>query len=188
MIEQLFGSRTRVKLLKLFLTNPNTAFYVRELTRKIDEQLNSVRRELANLTSLGMVLYNDHDDKKFYQLNPSFVLNDELKAVLLKSQLLTEQDLIKRLRTAGKIKYLALTGSFTGAKGAATDILLVGKVDKNLLTRVIDRFQKDVGKEINYTVLSTREFNERRSLGDKFIVTVLNSPKVVVVDDVADEE
>lgn len=188
MIEQLFGSRTRVKLLKLFLTNPNTAFFVRELTRKIDEQLNSVRRELANLTNLGMVLSNSHDDKKFFQLNPAFVLNEELKAVLLKSQLLTEQDLIKRLREAGKIKYLALTGLFTGAKSTATDILIVGKVDKNLLTRVIDRFQKEVGKEVNYTVLSTREFNERRSLGDKFIVTVLNSPKVIVVDEVADEE
>ena len=54
MVEQLFGSKTRVKLLKLFYSNPNRPFYVREITRKIDEQINSVRRELANLLSIGI--------------------------------------------------------------------------------------------------------------------------------------
>ncbi len=188
MLEQLFSSRTRVKLLRLFLTNPTTAFYVRELTRKIDEQLNSVRRELANLTSLGMVTAHDNADKKFYQLNPEFVLNDELKALLIKSQLLTEQALIRRIREAGKIRYLALTGSFVGSKQVPTDMLIVGKVDKLLLTRIIDRFQRDMGREINYTVLTTREYSDRRDLGDKFLVTILNANKVVVVDNVNEEE
>ena len=83
MLERLFGSRTRVKLLKLFLTNPSTAFFVREISRKVGEQLNSVRRELANLMTLGAVTTAEHDDKKFYQLNTKFVLADELKALLL---------------------------------------------------------------------------------------------------------
>jgi hypothetical protein len=55
MVEQLFGSKTRVKLLQLFFSNPNRAFYVREITRKIDEQINSVRRELSNLLSVGII-------------------------------------------------------------------------------------------------------------------------------------
>ena len=101
MLEQLFGSRTRVKLLRLFLTNPTVPFYVREISRKVDEQLNSVRRELANLTRLGVVGSIAEQDKKYYQLNTSFVLAQELKAVLLKSQLLMEQDLIKRIRELG---------------------------------------------------------------------------------------
>ena len=55
MIEQLFGSKTRVKLLQLFYSNPNRSFYVREITRKIDEQINSVRRELSNLLNIGII-------------------------------------------------------------------------------------------------------------------------------------
>ena len=188
MLERLFGSRTRVKLLKLFLTNPSTAFFVREISRKVGEQLNSVRRELANLMTLGAVTTAEHDDKKFYQLNTKFVLADELKALLLKSQLLLEEDLIRRIRESGKIRYLALTGSFTGARQAATDIILVGKVDKALLLRTVERFQREVGRELNYTLLSTREYNERRSLGDKFLLNILNNPKIVVVDDITSEE
>ncbi len=188
MLERLFGSRTRVKLLRLFLTNQSTAFYVREISRKVGEQLNSVRRELANLMVLGVVASAAHDDKKFYQLNTKFVLADELKAVLLKSQLLLEEDLVRRIRESGKIRYLALTGSFTGAKQAATDIILVGRVDRSLLLRTIERFQREVGRELNYTLLSTREFNERRSLGDKFLLTILNNPKIVVVDELDSAE
>jgi len=188
MLEQLFGSRTRVKLLRFFLSNQDEAFYVRELTRKIDEQLNSVRRELANLQSLGMIIPQELNDKKFFKLNKEFVLRDELKALLVKSQLLTEQDLVKRLRDSGRLRFLALTGYFTGVKDAPTDIIIVGKVDKNLLSKVIQRFQKEVNREINYTVLSTREYNERHSLGDKFLLNILNSNKIVVVDDISQED
>jgi Fe2+ or Zn2+ uptake regulation protein len=66
MIEQLFGSKTRVKLLHLFFSNPNRSFYVREITRKIDEQINSVRRELSNLLSIGIVKSNAADNNRLY--------------------------------------------------------------------------------------------------------------------------
>ncbi len=188
MLEQLFGSRTRVKLLKLFLTLPTAPFFVREISRKVDEQLNSVRRELANLMNLGMITMAEQGDKKFYQLNTKFVLTDELKALLIKSQLLVEQDFIRRLKESGKIHYLALTGSFTGAKQSPTDILVVGKVDRSFLVRCIERFQRESGRELNFTVLSTREYNERLALGDKFLVTILNNPKIVVVDDLRADE
>lgn len=188
MLERLFGSRTRVKLLRLFLTNPATPFYVREISRKVNEQLNSVRRELANLMTLGVVTVIEQTDKKFFQLNTKFVLTDELRALLLKSQLLLEEDLVRRIRESGKVRYLALTGSFTGAKQSVTDIIVVGKVDRALLVHTVERFQRELGRELNYTLMSAREYNERRTLGDKFLLTILNNPKIVVVDEMADED
>ncbi len=188
MLEQLFGSRTRVKLLRLFLIHPDTAFYVREITRKINEQLNSVRRELSNLLSLGLVTSVDQGDKKYYQLNKKFALVKELSDVLLKSQILLEQHFIKSMKETGKIRYLLLTGSFTGLKQSPTDVLIVGQVNKGMLVSAIERFQREIGREINYTLLSTRDYNERRSLGDKFLLTVMNCPKVVVVDDINEGE
>ena len=71
MVEQLFGSKTRVKLLNLFYSNPNRAFYVREITRKIDEQINSVRRELSNLLSIGIIVSETNNNRLYYEINHS---------------------------------------------------------------------------------------------------------------------
>ena len=72
MVEQLFGSKTRVKLLRLFYSNPNRSFYVREITRKIDEQINSVRRELANLLNVGIITSDTSNNKVYYEVNQKY--------------------------------------------------------------------------------------------------------------------
>src|SRR6476660_2368986 len=81
MIEQLFGSKTRVKLLQLFYSNPNRSFFVREITRKIDEQINSVRRELSNLLSIGIITSDDMNNKLYYEVNQSFEYYRPLKEI-----------------------------------------------------------------------------------------------------------
>lgn len=81
MIEQLFGSKTRVKLLKLFFSNPNRSFYVREITRKVEEQINSVRRELANLLSLGLITSDSTDNKLYYEVNQEYEHFDALRSM-----------------------------------------------------------------------------------------------------------
>ena len=98
-----------------------------------------------------------------------------------------EEDLIKRLKAAGKIKLLVLTGLFTGAKQSATDILVAGKVDHGLVVRAVERYQREVGRELNFTILSVREYKERHNLGDKFLLTIMNGPKLVVLDETADD-
>ena len=81
MIEQLFGSKTRVKLLQLFYSNPNRAFYVREITRKIDEQINSVRRELSNLLNIGIIVSDSNNNKLYYEVNQKFKYYEPLQQI-----------------------------------------------------------------------------------------------------------
>src|SRR6266550_1838167 len=81
MVEQLFGSKTRVKLLQLFFTNPNRSFYVREITRKIDEQINSVRRELANLLSIGIIHSDANNNRLYYEVNQNYEHYQPLSAI-----------------------------------------------------------------------------------------------------------
>src|ERR1700754_4198032 len=81
MVEQLFGSKTRVKLLQLFYSNPNRSFYVREITRKIDEQINSVRRELSNLLSIGIIVSDNTNNKLYYEVNQKYEYYAPLKAI-----------------------------------------------------------------------------------------------------------
>jgi len=62
MLEQLFGSKTRVMLLRLFLNNPEKFYFVRELTRSLETHLNSIRRELSNLESIGIIDFHSKTD------------------------------------------------------------------------------------------------------------------------------
>src|ERR1700744_3000397 len=81
MVEQLFGSKTRVKLLQLFYGNPNRSFYVREITRKIDEQINSVRRELSNLLSIGIITSDNNNNKLYYEVNQKYEYYTPLREI-----------------------------------------------------------------------------------------------------------
>src|SRR6266576_4362843 len=81
MIEQLFGSKTRVKLLQLFYSNPDRAYYVREITRKIDEQINSVRRELSNLLSIGIISSDNSNNRLYYEVNQKYEYYQPLREI-----------------------------------------------------------------------------------------------------------
>src|SRR5215212_3413664 len=83
MVDALFGSKTRVKLLHLFLNNPNRSFYVREITRKVDEQINSVRRELANMLNIGIITTSENsaNNRLYYEVNQSYMHYEPLRAM-----------------------------------------------------------------------------------------------------------
>jgi len=193
MLEQLFGSNTRSRLLNLFLRNIDRPFYVRELTRKIKAQINSVRRELQNLEEIGLLKTDIESDnsatgkkkfaaKKYYQVNKDFVLFRELQALILKSQLLLQKDLKGKINQLGKVHYLALTGSFLGREDLPVDMFIIGKVNAAKLKKLIRRFEKSLGDEINYTAMPLQEFNYRRQITDRFLFSIIESPKIVLID------
>ncbi|MBU0707095.1 winged helix-turn-helix domain-containing protein [Patescibacteria group bacterium] len=182
MLEQLFGSATRVKLLRLFFSNPDQPYFVRELTRKLDQRINSIRQELKNLEQIGIVEQVDKNRKKYYTLRKDFPLYSELKSLMLKAQLMLEKDFVTSIEKIGQVRYLALTGIFMGRKEATTDMLVVGKVNRLKLKRLLHKFQEYFDKDINYTVMTTKEFEFRRELTDRFLYDVLENKKVVVID------
>lgn len=193
MLESVFGSRTRVKLLKLFLTHPNEYFFVREIARKVEEKINSVRRELANLEDLGLIITEDKikldeekdtkEKRKYYITNTDFVLYNEFRNLILKSRLLLEKSLAKEIKNLGKIKFLVLSGIFVDDKSAKTDFLLVGSIDKKKLDGLIKKIEKNFDQEIRYTIMTPQEFKYRNQVTDKFLFEVLEGKKIVVIDE-----
>jgi DNA-binding transcriptional ArsR family regulator len=184
MLEQLFGSRTRAKLIKLFFNNPHKSYYVREITRKIGERINSVRRELANLTDLGLLKSFNQGKLKFYQANSTFVLFNELKNLVFKVHLSLENNFLKRLQKIGSLKLLLLTGRLVGNNLINTDILIVGRLNKKKLRRLMNSFQKSVDRELNYTVLSPREYRYRKEITDRFLYSILEGKKIILVNQI----
>jgi hypothetical protein len=198
-IEQLFGSRTRARLLGLFLENSQRAFYVRELARRIDAQLNSVRRELKNLVDVGIVLEVDGDpgdayvpepddeggkidNKRFYQANKDFPIFEDLRGVMKKVAVLMNHTLMQELAKHGRLDLLILTGSFTDSFSIPTDILVVGELKEEGVQRSIAEFEKEIGREVNYTYMPREEFEYRRDVGDRFLASILQGKRVVLAD------
>lgn len=189
-LEHIFGSKTRVKLLSLFLHNPDQEFFVRELVRRIGAQIHSVRRELFNLYKLGIVTTTGGDNakgvssalrKKYFRANTEFVLYLELQTLLRKAQFLVEKNFVSRICGMGDVRYLALCGKFVN-EFSSTDLLLVAKISPPMLQRLMKRFEQEVGHEVNYTLMTPDEFIYRRDITDRFLYSILEGKKIVMID------
>lgn len=188
MIDALFGSKTRVKLLHLFLSNPGKSFYVREITRLIDEQINSVRRELANMLSVGVITSDSADNKLYYQVNQRYEHYMALKAIFAgdsdKSLAVTpsNESWGKLLVDMPSVRLAVAAGVLVRNSLSSIDLLLVGDIPKTKLKSVIKKIESIEGREINYTVMSYDEFYYRLSVRDRFIADVLDNRHTVVAD------
>lgn len=182
-LEQIFGSKTRFVLLKLFCRNPEREYFVRELARLLNNQLNSVRREVANLEHIGIIqeMATDDPKKKFYRLNTNFVLINEVSSLITKSELLAEKNLVGRIKEIGSVDLCILTGALLGVESPC-DILIVGKVARDELAQLIKKFEIELDKPIAYTILAPEEYKQRKALTDKFLFSVLENKKMVPID------
>jgi DNA-binding transcriptional ArsR family regulator len=186
MLEKLFGSRTRVKLLRLFLLHPQKEYFVREISRVVDEQINSVRRELGNLERIGILASEEKDKKKYYRAVEDFILFGELRALILKSRFTIEKEFIQSVRALGSVLYFVLTGYFVNERDAKVDMMIVGNVNRTKLNSIIEKFHSFFVTPIRYTVMTKDEFHYRRDVTDKFLYEILNGKKIVVVDKTRD--
>jgi predicted transcriptional regulator len=196
MIEQLFGSKTRVKLLQLFYSNPNRSFYVREITRKIDEQINSVRRELANLLNVGIITSDTSNNKVYYEVNQKYEFYPPLEEIFgagtAKARKATKasskaielplHDETADLKALGNVEIAALMGQFTRDDSSGIDVLIVGNVNQNALAKYVTELEKQEGKDLRYTVFSLDDFTYRLQIKDRFMSNVLRSKKQVLLD------
>ncbi len=186
MYEKLFGSKTRAKLLSLFLNNADKSYYVREITRTIGEQINSVRRELANLKALDIVVSQGKKGKLYYKANKKADLYPELKKIFAKAAsqqpVSAEKDMIKSIKGLGDISYAALMGHFVRDNSSPIDFFIVGKVNRRRLKTFVSQLEKQAKKEINYSLMSLDEFETRKMMFDRFMTEIMASPKDVLID------
>jgi hypothetical protein len=184
MLDIFFGSKIRVKILQLFYLNPDNPYYLRQLTKDLGWPINSVRLELKKLEASGLLkVSSDKGDKRLYSLNTDFLLYSEIRALILKSQILAAQKLAVNLLKDGHIKLLILSGHFTGCFHLPTDLLVVGRIKKSSFVSAIKKMEQDLGREVNYTLLDEKEWFYRRQISDLFINQLLINNKIVLIND-----
>lgn len=192
-IDALFGSKTRVKLLHLFLNNPGKSFYVREITRLIDEQINSVRRELSNMLNVNVITSDTADHKLYYEVNPQYEYYQPFRMIFAdvepskdkKVSAVTEstdaswKPILSGLKG---VRVMVAAGILVEGSASSVDLLVVGSTSSQKIKAAVKALEKHEGREVNYTSMSYDEFYYRLSVRDRFITEILSGKRDILVD------
>lgn len=192
-IDALFGSKTRVKLLYLFLNNPGKSFYVREITRLIDEQINSVRRELSNLLGVGVITSSTADNKLYYEINQRYEFYTAFRAIFAGEQVSSGAISTRRSGKSANawrgdvealpgLRVAIAAGILVKGSASNVDLVLIGNTTPQRVKKLCGDIEKQIGRAVNYTTMTYDEFYYRLSVRDRFVSEILSSKHEVIVD------
>lgn len=179
-LAKLFGSVDRLKIVRLFLLNPDEVLTSKNISQRAKSKSASVRKEINLLFGVGLIRKKSAkiNNKKVagWSLNNSFSLLVPLRELVLDISPVSRTELLKKMAKTGKIKLVILAGIFI-QEDSRVDILIVGdKICKNILERVLKEIEAEVGKELAYAVFSVKDFTYRLNIYDKFIRDILDYP------------
>ncbi len=190
-LSKLFGSADRLKLIRLFLLNPEDVFLPKEVSARAKISPQSARRELNLLSSVGFIrrekatieistgAEGKTKKKKIegWSIDPSFPLLYPLKRLVLDTTPLSRKEFLRKINKTGTIKLAVLSGIFIQKDNSRVDLLIVGdKIKKNLLEKVLREIEAEIGKELVYAVFDTSDFIYRLNMCDKFVRDILDYP------------
>lgn len=186
LIEDLIISRVRVKMLTLFLSHPGSMFHVRDIVRKVSEEINAVRRELAHMEKAGMVTKEQRANRLLYTFRKEYPLYFELLELIGKTSGLGA-DILKARAKLGKIKFAMLSGRFLRRlpkrDSTSVDLLIVGTIVLPELAQLVKSEEVRREQELNYTVMTEEEFQFRKRRRDPFVLSILERSRIMVIGD-----
>ena len=183
MLEKLITSSARVKVIKLLLLNEDQRYYQREIAELAGLPVRAVQREGAKLAEIGLLRRIEDGNRIYFQANPACPIFPELKRILLKTVAL-EFLLSESLSQDGDIEVAFIYGSYAANQETITsdvDLFVIGSVLSRELSAAVRPIQAEIQREINYYLVTPREFRERMEKGDGFLRNVLEGPKIFVV-------
>lgn len=184
-LSDLIISKVRVKLLKIFLSDSQNMFYVRELTRATKEEINAVRRELEHLQKAGLLKSEKRGNRLYYSVKTSFSIYPELSNLVSKSSGFGRL-ILKNRSKLGFVKYAFVSQKLMrGLKRdpEEVDLMLIGKIIMPQVAIIVKTAEKMLNTEINYSCMTEEEFNYRKNHQDPFIIKVLLQPRITLIGD-----
>lgn len=195
-LERLFGGSARVKVMKLFLFNPEELLEKTEIIKKTKCSSSSIQKELKDLSDIGLIkkrifiqstqMKSGKTKKKKVQgfiLDTSFKYLNNLKNLLINNEPFNHNEIIKKMNKAGKIKLIVVSGLFIQEEDSRLDIFVVGDdLKERAVKAVIGKMESEIGKELRYSFFNTNDFKYRYSVCDRLVRDVFDYPHQVVVD------
>lgn len=181
-LENLITSRVKRNLLKLFLTNPGTEFYIRDIARRVSEPPNAVYRELGYLEKAGLVAPRRAGNLKYYSVVRESPVYPALKKIIYATIGFGDY-LTEKLKEAGQIDLAFIYGSVARNEETSKsdiDLFVVGNIDEEDVHRLVSQMEEDIGRPVNYTLMDKAEYIKRKAGDEPFLKRVLNGEKLLL--------
>jgi hypothetical protein len=195
-LAKLFGSMTRIKIIRYFLSHQNDNVFIDDLQDKLKVDKDDIQSELLLLKNIDLVSeawfdieYEDGEKQrqvKGYSLNKNFSYLSGLEALLLDFRFIDKKILIENFKKYGRIKLISLSGVFMFLENLKLDMMIVGDVlDKNGMEKYIKVLEAELGKELSYAIFETEEFEYRLKMQDGFIRVFLKGPHEHILEKIS---
>lgn len=185
MLQELLVSEVRLKILKLFILQPDKSFHVRAIVREVGAEINAVRRELENLTGISLLRRRQSSNKIFYTVDTAHMFYADLLSLLAKEAGLGAS-VLKHTRELGDMQFAVISKGFLRGRAASpldVDLFIVGNIKMEVLENLLHIHQDATGREINYSVMTEDEFRHRKRSNDQFVVRFLTQSHAMLIGD-----
>lgn len=201
-LAKLFGSKDRIKLLKLFAYNQELFFSLADLSKRTKIRTPLLKKELELYEEINLVTVKklvlatsnkkktqakDSVKSKVWTLNPDFFYLEHLRSMFNADFLVSHHELAERFKNCGKLKLIVLSGIFIHNGGTRADLLIVGDdLKRGVIENIISTIESEIGRELTYAILDTRDYHYRFQTSDRFVRDIVDYPHRRLIDKLAE--
>ena len=182
-LEALFGSKARTRILRFFLLNPEKEYRAAEIAKKNMLPAGAVRKEINDLKKIKFIIEHTKKGVKYYTLDQTFYFYSELKNLFAKSTSSPQCKSLSRLKNIGDVKLALVSGIFLNYTKSKVDMVLVANnVSRGKLKSVMNSLEAEIGKEVSFVLMNSDEFKYRLDMLDRFLLDFIEGTHMEIID------
>ncbi len=182
-LSKIFGTSARLKVLRLFLFNPDASFAMDQVALRSRISPSIARKEVGDLLSSQLLRKKSVKGGTRYQINSRFPHLESLDRFIRETTAVHPQKVVTTLKRAGSLRLVALSGLFTGIVEPQVDMLIVGdNLNERMLAQAVRGLEAELGREIRYASFSTPDFRYRLGVYDRLLRDVFDYPHRLLID------
>lgn len=175
-LENLFLNPARIKIIKFFIRNAEGSFGKKDISKRLNIRKIALEREIRFLAANDFIKAKRTAKESVFNLNNKFYLYPEVKNLVERSMQISEDDLISKLNSLGKIQLALIAGVFINKDDSRSDLFVVGKISPSKLDNFIKYLESQICKELNFVVMTPEEFKYRYKMFDRFVRDMMDFP------------
>lgn len=175
-LENLFLNPARIKIIKFFIRNADGYFGKKDMSKRLNIRKSTLEREIKFLTANDFIKAKITAKESLFNLNNKFYLYLEVKNLVERSMQISEEDLISKLNSLGKIQLALIAGVFINKDDSRSDLFVVGKISSSKLNNFIKYLESQICKELNFVIMTPDEFKYRYKMFDRFVRDMMDFP------------
>ncbi len=184
-LESLFGSKSRSRMLRFFVLNPGKEITMKELKEKMNVDGRRIRADINALLRIDFINETSRKKIKYYTLDESFPYYVELRNLFVKANTYPQCKELIKLQDVGRVKLILVSGTFLNYDKSRLDIMMVcDDLSRTKLSKAIEIIEAEIGKEVRYMTMTSDELTYRLDMMDRFLMEVLSSPHDIIINKV----